>query len=344
HGTSRCTIYGCGLPNCFKTSRIRNPLIFSGVCKQHEVCVPTLSENCLNWSLPFKRLTHYYLGSPFESGVQFVVEGFMFGFEIFTGFLPIAIRLLANCCPRRQLNSLQQKTINKSKLAAFSFHYWKSRVETGSYSWKANSNSLLIGICVKFLSVLIACLYFLTLFWRQRIVMTSSSGINLAPSMDALRHDEEKSNNLQNEENLRRYTNPLKGSSSSLGRVNGMELSLNPAPELATVSTLANASASSSGVHRSQPLYPESNFDCDMETSTKSKEFHTKRSSQILLHKTQNSDMKKNTVGSIDSPRKDFGKRSINCKPMPPPTATATVTTTVAVAECNDSEILTVLV
>lgn len=259
--------------------------------------------------------------------------------------MPTAIGLLGELLSSRQTNTLQEKSDLKTVKLAALISILEVKVETALIA-EGNSNSLLIGILCGIFIVLVGLAIFLSLFWRQRMVMSSTSGINLAASQDALRHDEEKSNNLQNEENLRRYTNPLKGSSSSLGRVNGMELSLNPAPELASVSTLANASTSSAGGgHRSQPLYPESNFDCDIETTTKSKEFHTKRTSQILLHKTQNSDMKKNTVGSIDSPRKDFGKRSINCRTMPvPPTPVATVTPTVSTTVTDDSEILTVLV
>ena len=54
NGTSRCTNLWCGLPNCFKTSGNSKSSNFSGVCKQHEVCVPTLSENCLNGPCPLR--------------------------------------------------------------------------------------------------------------------------------------------------------------------------------------------------------------------------------------------------------------------------------------------------
>lgn len=125
--------------------------------------------------------------------------------------------------------------------------------------------------------------------------------------MDVSRHEDEKSNNLQNEENFRRYANPLKGSTGSLR--GAMELSMTPAPEATTVATLAGPSA----VHRSQPLFPprEPDFDKDPDNSK------SHRSSQILLYKAQNPDMRKNTVGSIESPHKDFGKRAINCQPIP---------------------------
>lgn len=147
------------------------------------------------------------------------------------------------------------------------------------------------------------------LLWRQRSTGRSSSGINLSPSIDLSRHEDEKSNNLQNEENFRRYANPLKGSVTSLR--GAMELSLTPAPEIATVASLV---AGPSVLHRSQPLYPpprETDFEKDVD-NTKGH-----RGSQILLYKAQNPDMRKNTVGSIDSPHKDFGKRAINCQAMP---------------------------
>lgn len=48
NGTSRCTNLWCGLPNCFKMDATSKTSNLSGVCKAHEVCVPTLSEACLS--------------------------------------------------------------------------------------------------------------------------------------------------------------------------------------------------------------------------------------------------------------------------------------------------------
>lgn len=48
NGTSRCTNLWCGLPNCFKLDPLLKSSNLSGVCKQHEVCVPVLSETCLH--------------------------------------------------------------------------------------------------------------------------------------------------------------------------------------------------------------------------------------------------------------------------------------------------------
>lgn len=147
--------------------------------------------------------------------------------------------------------------------------------------------------------------------WRHRISEHCQSNINLSPTLDSSRHDEEKSNNLQNEENFRRYANPLKGSLTSL-RGGAMELSLTPSPDgSTTVATLAGPSA----IHRSQPIYPSNDTSIDFDKDTDmTKSQQQQRGSQILLYKAQNPDMRKNTVGSIESPHKDFDKRSINCQ------------------------------
>lgn len=228
--------------------------------------------------------------------------------------LPKAVAQLGELLSSRQLNGIQRRNelqLQHAELAALTA-ILEVKLETARVA-DGNSHSLLIGVLCGIFIVLVGFSVFISLYWKQRLAYRSSSGINLTPPLDALRHEEEKSNNLQNEENLRRYTNPLKGSTSSLRAGNGMELSLNPAPELAATA------ASSSALHRSQPLFPPCDFERELDSSTGLKQAAHKRSSQILLHKTQNSDMKKNTVGSLESPRKDFGKRSINCKSLPPP-------------------------
>ncbi|XP_034662158.1 protein serrate isoform X2 [Drosophila subobscura] len=227
--------------------------------------------------------------------------------------LPVAVALLGELLSSRQLNGIQRRKeleLQHAKLAALT-SILEVKLETARVA-DGSGHSLLIGVLCGVFIVLVGFSIFISLYWKQRLAYRSSSGMNLTPSLDALRHEEEKSNNLQNEENLRRYTNPLKGSTSSLRATTGMELSLNPAPELAA------SAASGSALHRSQPLFPPCDFERELDSSTGLKQAH-KRGSQILLHKTQNLDMKKNTVGSLDSPRKDFGKRSINCKSLPPP-------------------------
>ncbi|XP_020812019.1 protein serrate [Drosophila serrata] len=227
--------------------------------------------------------------------------------------LPVAVRLLGELLSSRQLNGIQRRKeleMQQLQLAALT-SIVEVKLETASVT-DGSRHSLLIGVLCGVFIVLVGFSVFISLYWKQRLAYRSSSGMNLTPSLDALRHEEEKSNNLQNEENLRRYTNPLKGSTSSLRAATGMELSLNPSPELA-------AAASGSALHRSQPLFPPCDFERELDSSASLKQAAAhKRSSQILLHKTQNSDMRKNTVGSLDSPRKDFGKRSINCKSLPP--------------------------
>ena len=48
NGIRRCTNLWCGLPNCFRFNNSTKTSNLSGVCKQHEVCVPALSETCLS--------------------------------------------------------------------------------------------------------------------------------------------------------------------------------------------------------------------------------------------------------------------------------------------------------
>ncbi|KAH8232576.1 hypothetical protein KR032_009812 [Drosophila birchii] len=398
NGTSRCTNLWCGLPNCYKLDPLSKSSNLSGggggVCKQHEVCVPALSETCLSPpcnlrgdcralepsrrvappSLPAKascwpnqavvnencaRLTillalervgrgasveglcslvrvllaaQLVKEPPASTGGQEGQKGMLMVLcDLKTGTndtveltvsssrlndpqLPVAVRLLGELLSSRQLNGIQRRKeleMQQLQLAALT-SIVEVKLETASVT-DGSRHSLLIGVLCGVFIVLVGFSVFISLYWKQRLAYRSSSGMNLTPSLDALRHEEEKSNNLQNEENLRRYTNPLKGSTSSLRAATGMELSLNPSPELAA------SAASGSALHRSQPLFPPCDFERELDSSASLKQAAAhKRSSQILLHKTQNSDMRKNTVGSLDSPRKDFGKRSINCKSLPP--------------------------
>lgn len=173
------------------------------------------------------------------------------------------------------------------------------------------SGFLLVTVCATAMTALILGAVG-ALLWRRRIFDANGSGANLSPIMDITRHDEEKSNNIQNEENFRRLANPLKGSATSLS--GGMELSMHPAPDVVSVISLGEGSSAS---NKSQSVYP-----CDTEFDAKdpTNKLKSNRGSQILLYKAQNIDMRKNTVGSIESPHKDFGKRSINtnCKSLTP--------------------------
>lgn len=174
-------------------------------------------------------------------------------------------------------------------------------------SQQNRSGFLLVIICATALAAL-----FLgaigALLWRRRLFDTSGVGVNLPQNVDVLRHDEEKSNNIQNEENFRRLANPLKGSATSLS--GAMELSMHTTPDVASVISLGEGSSTS----KSQTVYP-----CDTDYDTKEpNKLKSNQGSQIMLYKAQNIDMRKNTVGSIENSHKDFGKRSINsnCKSL----------------------------
>jgi len=233
---------------------------------------------------------------------------------------------------KRLTNSMQHRTDFQRVKFAPLVSILEVKVETARVDNSGN-HSLLVGMFCGILIVLIGFAIFFCLFWRQRLTFRSTSGINLTPSMDISRHDEEKSNNIQNEENLRRYTNPLKSSTASLNRSNIMELSLSTSP-VATVTPLG--ATSSSAIHRSQPLFSQidHNFEQEIEFCAKKGKVLSdvqKRSSQLLL-KTQNSDIKNNISGSLDTPSKNFSKRSIKCKSM------------LSSDTSNDADILTVVV
>uniref|UniRef100_A0A182W1J3 EGF-like domain-containing protein n=1 Tax=Anopheles minimus TaxID=112268 RepID=A0A182W1J3_9DIPT len=235
-----------------------------------------------------------------------------------------AVRLLAEILSRQQgvqNDSFQTDLVEAAPLTSI----LEVKVETALVNEGSTGSNYLIAVGFGIAIVALCLGAVVALLWRQKIHSHSGSGTNLSPHLDLSRGmDEEKSNNLQNEENFRRYANPLKASSSSLR--GAMELSLNPAPEI-------NQIAGPSTVHhRSQQLYPPCPPDGSEFEKDPDKQKTANRNSHILLHKTQNADiMTKNIVGAIDSQHKDFGKRSINDH-------TASSTTNVsAVSGCTPS-------
>nr|XP_018904563.1 PREDICTED: protein jagged-1b [Bemisia tabaci] len=101
-------------------------------------------------------------------------------------------------------------------------------------------------------------------------------------------HDDEKSNNLQNEENLRRYTNPVKDEMScSLGGSLG-ELS----PKISVIRPLSAAASAE---------MLEMICESDLKGGTSS--------SQVLLVKKQNADMVKNMKSELSFPQKESLKQ-----------------------------------
>lgn len=150
---------------------------------------------------------------------------------------------------------------------------------------------LISAICLTIISLVMLGL----LVFRRRTFHHSESGIHLPT--DQSRHEDEKSNNLQNEENFRRYANPLKGSTSSLK--GAVELSSTPDP------TLGQPRAGPSGLHRSQQFLAT----CDMEYEIDGDIKGGKRSSQLLLQKTQNTEVTRNLMESKDIDKVKLNKQ-----------------------------------
>lgn len=156
-------------------------------------------------------------------------------------------------------------------------------------------------------------------------------------------HDDEKSNNLQNEENLRRYANPLKdeagstmvGSASSKvgpGSGSGVEGSgTSDLPRVSVVRPLSSAAGpgeppgTGSGAEMLELMDDSVTPGLGKSIPSQSSDPHPglqsgHRSSQILLFKAQNPDVRKNTATTFDDAgaHKDFAKRIINLKVLPP--------------------------
>lgn len=146
----------------------------------------------------------------------------------------------------------------------------------------------LVGIVILIISSVI---YFICLWQTNHPICSRQSEIDLSVTDTTRCHDEEKSNNLQNEENFRRYANPLKNSTCSLRSSN---VELNPIQDLAGPSTMNRS-------HLSILKNPK-DF---------GNEFESKAAlSSQSLYKTQNSDVDKNTIQGIESQQlsKDFDK------------------------------------
>ena len=156
-------------------------------------------------------------------------------------------------------------------------------------------------------------------------------------------HDDEKSNNLQNEENLRRYANPLKdeagaamvGNASNKGGPGagtGAEVpGASDLPRVSVVRPLSSAAGpgeppgSAGGAEMLElmddSITPGLGKSIPSQSGDSHPGLHTAhRSSQILLFKAQNPDVRKNTATTFDDAgaHKDFAKRIINLKVLPP--------------------------
>lgn len=87
------------------------------------------------------------------------------------------------------------------------------KVETAILNENNRQNYLLIALVLGISLVIICSFIYILLMWKARSIFVPQSEINLSVTDTTNRIDEEKSNNLQNEENIRRYA---KGSALSL--------------------------------------------------------------------------------------------------------------------------------
>lgn len=120
------------------------------------------------------------------------------------------IRVLGEAISRKQTALLALTSIVEVK------------VETALVSEEPSGNRYLIALVCFVVIGLCAAGFAALLYLRQRRRNLGLSGVNLSPSSDSCHrnHEDEKSNNLQNEENLRRYANPLKEDVGSVASVN----------------------------------------------------------------------------------------------------------------------------
>ena len=227
------------------------------------------------------------------------------------------IRILGEAISRKQTSLLALASIMEVK------------VETALISEEPTSNKyqialvclVVIGLC----AAICAALWYL----KQKKISLGLSGVNLSPSVDSChRNHEDEKNNLQNEENLRRYANPLK-EDGSIGSINTAGACALDLPKVSVVRPLSSVHAHEGS---SEMLEMISEADCPSArksvlvvpgTSSADNQLKlndlndglkpTHRNSQIMLYKAQNPDVRKNTAAFDDSSgHKDFSKSVIN--------------------------------
>ncbi|XP_017780565.1 PREDICTED: protein jagged-1b isoform X2 [Nicrophorus vespilloides] len=203
------------------------------------------------------------------------------------------------------------------------------KVETALVSEEPPNNKYLIALVCLIIIGFCAAGCALFLYLRQRRRSLSMTGINLSPSSESChRSHEDEKNNLQNEENLRRYANPLKEDVGSLASINSAGACALDLPKVSVVRPLSSLMPHEGS---SEMLEMISEADCpgsrktmlvvagtSSENSLKIKELNdglkpAHRNSQIMLYKAQNPDVRKNTAAFDDSSgHKDFSKSVIN--------------------------------
>lgn len=199
--------------------------------------------------------------------------------------LPKVVAMLGELLSRPKLYIKDSYLIDYPEIIALNAIV-EIKVETAITNENIEREAYILIVFIGVLMLVISSVIYAVCLWNStHPICSRQSEIDLSVT-DTTRCDEEKSNNLQNEENFRRYANPLKNSTCSLRSSN---VELNPIQDL----------AGPSGMNRSQLsiLKNPNDFSNDFET-TKS------------LYKTQNSDVDKNTIQGIESQQssKDFDK------------------------------------
>nr|CAD7441239.1 unnamed protein product [Timema bartmani] len=182
--------------------------------------------------------------------------------------------------------------------------------------------ALICIILVLVLGAVVGSLYYWHNVWRRRIML--GSGAHLGGSR-ATNCDDEKSNNLQNEENLRRYVaNPLKEESvpslvSAKSSTSVESISDCQPHRVSVVRPLSTDASSSTSTAEMLEVIPDPDVVPVKPLATDlSRQSSPRRNSQILLFKAQSPDVRKNTAAFDDiGPHKDFAKRVINLKVLP---------------------------
>nr|CAD7458158.1 unnamed protein product [Timema tahoe] len=182
--------------------------------------------------------------------------------------------------------------------------------------------ALICIILVLVLGAVVGSLYYWHNVWRRRIML--GSGAHLGGSR-ATNCDDEKSNNLQNEENLRRYVaNPLKEESvpslvSAKSSTSVESISDCQPHRVSVVRPLSTDASSSTSTAEMLEVIPDPDVvPVKPQATDLSRQSSPRRNSQILLFKAQSPDVRKNTAAFDDiGPHKDFAKRVINLKVLP---------------------------
>jgi jagged-1 len=240
-----------------------------------------------------------------------------------SSFLQRIVAMLGELLSRPELHLKDSYLIDYPEIAVLSAIV-EIKVETAIIDENINNDVYLLIVCLGIVLLIISSIaYVVCLWYSNHPICSRQSEIDLSVTDTTRCHDEEKSNNLQNEENFRRYANPLKNSTCSLRSSSNVEL--NPIQDL---SASIISSAGPSGLNRSQLSIFKSpkDFSNDFETSSQQQQQQSAKTiNSQSLYKTQNFDVDKNTMQSSN---KDFDKQRLSkldfkCfSPPPPPPVT----------------------